>query len=168
MTTSKVIETVQAVRSRQSVWVEWMRDATDGLADTDLVETITNSTPWGNYLVQISQLQKVELEVPGELDTVVCVCKNTPYESGFYPCNELGEGMEPDETWNGELYCCAECGKIINQRTLQVVGEAKVILCEGACQKILDQSNFTQDPSREVCDPCFAEYVAYLDSLVSN
>lgn len=50
-----------------------------------------------------------------------CICKNTPCGGGFYPCNEKGDEMEPVEGWNN-LYVCADCGRIINQDTLEVMG----------------------------------------------
>jgi hypothetical protein len=52
-----------------------------------------------------------------------CMCKNTPTGGGFYPCDESGNEMEPNigSDWKG-LYVCADCGRIINQDTLEVVG----------------------------------------------
>lgn len=41
------------VKSRQVIWADWMREATAGLTDDDTVITLTNSTPFGNYLIGI-------------------------------------------------------------------------------------------------------------------
>jgi len=60
----------------------------------------------------------------GYPDAWVCVCKNTPVDHGFFPCDKNGNEMEPlkGSDWNG-LYVCANCGRIINQSTLEVVGK---------------------------------------------
>lgn len=50
-----------------------------------------------------------------------CVCGNQPHDAGFYPCDEKGNEVEPDEDWNGQLYVCDQCHRIINQDTLEVV-----------------------------------------------
>ncbi|MEO5644449.1 MAG: hypothetical protein ABIQ40_01995 [Bacteroidia bacterium] len=57
-------------------------------------------------------------------EALICICKNTTSESGFYPCNEEGNEIEPTKAsgWNG-LYVCADCGRIIDSETLEVVGE---------------------------------------------
>lgn len=53
----------------------------------------------------------------------MCACGNEPELEGFYPCNSEGEIVEPTpELWNGLLYVCDKCGRIINQDTLEVVG----------------------------------------------
>lgn len=69
----------------------------------------------------------------GNDEAWVCVCGNTPSDSGFYACDERGNEVEPDASWNGELYVCngfekiegkeMPCGRIINQNTLEVVGQ---------------------------------------------
>ena len=46
-------ETVAAVKARQVIWPDWMAQATEGLADTDLVTTYTDVTGFGNYLMAI-------------------------------------------------------------------------------------------------------------------
>ena len=52
-----------------------------------------------------------------------CLCGNTPCDSGFYPCDTHGNEVEPTpEDWEEDLYVCAECGRIIHQDTLEVVG----------------------------------------------
>jgi len=57
----------------------------------------------------------------GNDEAWVCVCKNTPCGGGFFPCDEAGNEMDPIAGWK-DLYVCADCGRIIDQRTLQIVG----------------------------------------------
>jgi len=56
-------------------------------------------------------------------DAWVCVCGNTPTADGFQPCDKAGNEMEPTigSDWNG-LYVCDRCGRIIRQKTLEVIG----------------------------------------------
>lgn len=62
---------------------------------------------------------------PGNDDAWICICGNRPINAGFYPCNDNGDFIEPDEAsgWVN-LYICAEigCGRIIDMDTLTVVG----------------------------------------------
>ena len=51
-----------------------------------------------------------------------CICGNTPSDGGFYPCDAVGNEMEPVKDWTG-LYVCEDCGRIIQQDTLEVVGQ---------------------------------------------
>jgi hypothetical protein len=58
-----------------------------------------------------------------EPDWWICLCGNDPSYAGFYPCNEKGEVVEPTaEEWTTNCYVCDQCGRIINQDTLEVVG----------------------------------------------
>ena len=53
----------------------------------------------------------------------MCLCGNEPLSEGFYPCNGEGEEVEPTlEQWTTNCYVCAQCGRIINQDTLEIVG----------------------------------------------
>jgi hypothetical protein len=56
-------------------------------------------------------------------DAWVCVCGNTPTSDGFQPCDKAGNEMEPTigSDWN-DLYVCDRCGRIIRQKTLEVIG----------------------------------------------
>jgi hypothetical protein len=56
----------------------------------------------------------------GSDEAWVCICKNTPDAEGFFPCDKEGNQMEPEAGWE-DLYVCAKCGRIINQKTLEVV-----------------------------------------------
>jgi hypothetical protein len=51
----------------------------------------------------------------------VCICGNTPSEDGFYPSDKDGNQIEPVEGWEG-LYVCDRCGRIIDQKSLEVIG----------------------------------------------
>lgn len=50
------IETVESVRSRQVIWVDWMQKATEGLSDDSLVEVTTQHTPFGDYCLGIKKV----------------------------------------------------------------------------------------------------------------
>jgi hypothetical protein len=55
-------------------------------------------------------------------DAWVCICGNTTHTSGFYPCDEEGNEVEPTpEQWTTNTYVCFQCGRVINQDTLEVV-----------------------------------------------
>lgn len=47
------LETLGAVKSRQAIWTTADQQATEGLADTDMVHTYTRCTPFGNFLIAI-------------------------------------------------------------------------------------------------------------------
>jgi hypothetical protein len=58
---------------------------------------------------------------PESDESWVCICKNTLDADGFFPCDKEGNEMEPVAGWD-DLYVCARCGRIIKQKTLEVVG----------------------------------------------
>jgi len=60
----------------------------------------------------------------GSDENWVCICKNRPDSDGFFPCDENGNEIEPiiGSGWEA-LYVCGKCGRIINQFTLEVVGQ---------------------------------------------
>ncbi len=60
------------------------------------------------------------------LDGLRCLCGNTPDADGFYPCLPDGTQVEPDADgpWDG-LHWCAQCGRIIDQDTLEVRGRSE-------------------------------------------
>lgn len=64
---------------------------------------------------------------PQDKDAWVCICGNMPHKDGFYPCDKQGNELEPtiDSPWDGKLYVCDQCGRIVNQDTLEVVGQRK-------------------------------------------
>ena len=57
----------------------------------------------------------------GEL---ICRCGNNPSDTGFQPCLADGEVVEPtvEGPWEGRLYVCGDCGRIIDQETCLVTG----------------------------------------------
>jgi hypothetical protein len=56
-------------------------------------------------------------------DMWICLCLNTPINQGFYPCDSEGNYVEPTpEDWTTDWYVCDRCGRIIDQKTLRVVG----------------------------------------------
>ena len=57
-------------------------------------------------------------------DWLHCLCGNTPDQSGFSACSPDGTEVEPvgPPVWDGLLYVCLDCGRIINQETLEVRG----------------------------------------------
>lgn len=57
-----------------------------------------------------------------EKEAWVCICGNTPDSNGFYPCDNQGNETIPAEGWEG-LYVCAQCERIIEQNTLDVVDQ---------------------------------------------
>lgn len=59
---------------------------------------------------------------PGYAEAWICLCGNRPDSDGFFPCDMHGDEVEPTQEWE-DLYVCARCGRIINQRSLEVVGQ---------------------------------------------
>jgi hypothetical protein len=57
----------------------------------------------------------------GNQEAWVCICGNEPSAEGFYLCDENGNEAEPVSGWGGR-YVCARCGRIIDPRSLKVVG----------------------------------------------
>ncbi len=59
---------------------------------------------------------------PQDVDAWVCICGNTPSDSGFYPINEANHEVEPTpKAWTTHQYCCHECGRVIEMNSLEVV-----------------------------------------------
>jgi hypothetical protein len=57
------------------------------------------------------------------VDDYTCGCGNTANGSGFHPCDEQGEYVEPLPEWGGQ-YRCADCG------TRTVVQDSKVFVLQ--------------------------------------
>lgn len=59
----------------------------------------------------------------GSSEAWICICNNKPDDYGFFPCDKDGNEMEPlkGSDWQN-LYVCLNCGRIIKQSTLEVVG----------------------------------------------
>lgn len=55
-------------------------------------------------------------------DAWLCICGNNTFSSGFFPINDKNEEVEPTpEAWQTNQYCCAQCGRVIDQDSLEVV-----------------------------------------------
>ena len=52
------IEPLGAVKARQAIWTFADEPNVQGLADTELVRTYTEVTPFGNYLMGIERIDK--------------------------------------------------------------------------------------------------------------
>jgi hypothetical protein len=53
-----------------------------------------------------------------------CLCGNTSYYEGFFPCDADGNEVDPTpENWTINLYRCDRCGRIINQATGEIVAQ---------------------------------------------
>ena len=58
-----------------------------------------------------------------EYDAWTCLCGNQAHLAGFYPCDRDGNQVEPTEKdWLTNWYVCDRCGRVIDNRTLIVVG----------------------------------------------
>lgn len=61
---------------------------------------------------------------PDNEEAWVCLCGNVPSGDGFFPCDDKGNEIEPTvgSNWKDQ-YVCASCGRIINQHTLEILGQ---------------------------------------------
>jgi hypothetical protein len=57
----------------------------------------------------------------------ICLCGNTSSSDGFATCNAEGDEIEPtnESEWS-DLYVCNDCGRIIDQKNLVVVGRKRM------------------------------------------
>ena len=61
----------------------------------------------------------------GYPDAWLCICGNTPGKDGFFPCDTDGNEVEPTPAdWRVGLYVCGGCGRMIDQKSLEVVDRA--------------------------------------------
>jgi hypothetical protein len=63
----------------------------------------------------------------GDDDWLYCLCGNNPSMGGFGSCLPDGTPVEPvggsgPGAWDGRLYVCYVCGRIVDQDTLEVTG----------------------------------------------
>ena len=58
----------------------------------------------------------------GNEEAWICICGNRPDWEGFFPCDTAGNEVPPVKGWE-DLYVCGNCGRIINQHSLNVVGQ---------------------------------------------
>lgn len=60
---------------------------------------------------------------PNNPEAWICLCGNTPDADGFYPCDRGGREVAPTPgEWMAGCYVCARCGRIIDQKSLEVLG----------------------------------------------
>ena len=60
-----------------------------------------------------------------------CRCGNTHYSEGFEPCDEFGEEVTAElGPWDGALYVCTRCWRVINGNTLEVLRHAEAAVIE--------------------------------------
>jgi len=57
----------------------------------------------------------------GNTEAWVCICGNRPDLEGFYPCDALGNEVDPSDQWDGVSYSCDRCKIIIDQDTLRII-----------------------------------------------
>lgn len=74
-------------------------------------------------------LEKIKLDAETDPYSWVCPCGNYVGQPGFYPCLEDGTEVEPtiDGPWEGVLYLCPECGRVIDQYTREIIKQVPVI-----------------------------------------
>jgi hypothetical protein len=62
--------------------------------------------------------------LPGLEQEWRCVCGNDSHSEGFWPCMPDGRYVQPvkDGEWDGIHNKCVRCGRIVDQRTGDVVG----------------------------------------------
>lgn len=59
---------------------------------------------------------------PENPEAWICVCGNTPDANGFYPCDRDGREVAPTPSgWTTGCYVCVGCGRIIDQKSLEVL-----------------------------------------------
>ena len=59
---------------------------------------------------------------PGNVGAWVCICGNRTDYDGFFPCDKDGNEMQPVQGWVN-VCVCFRCGRIIDQQSLEVVGQ---------------------------------------------
>jgi hypothetical protein len=62
--------------------------------------------------------------IDGTTDWFQCLCGNQPNYEGFYSCLRTGEIVSPTlyGDWEGQVYLCEKCSRIIDGETLKVIG----------------------------------------------
>ena len=60
-----------------------------------------------------------------------CRCGNTHDSEGFEPCDEYGEEVPAElGPWDGALYVCTRCWRVINGDTLEILRHAEATLID--------------------------------------
>jgi hypothetical protein len=64
-----------------------------------------------------------KMKISGTPEDWHCLCGNTALASSFHPCNGEGTEVEPTpEEWTTNWYVCEQCGRIIDNDTMEVKG----------------------------------------------
>src|SRR5690242_18767899 len=88
---------------------------------------------------QYSTSDTPRLVIQSEGSSFLCICGNTDVGQGFYPCNRQGEEVEPDaQHWTTNRYVCDNCGRVIEQATLRIVGYRQNNTLTGAQRQAID------------------------------
>ena len=60
-----------------------------------------------------------------------CRCGNTHDSDGFEPCDEFGEEVPAElGPWDGALYVCTRCWRVINGNSLEILREVEDAVIE--------------------------------------
>ena len=71
------------------------------------------------YIIEISE------------DKWECRCGNTHDSDGFEPCDECGAEVPAElGPWDGALYVCTRCWRVINSKTLEILREVEDAVIE--------------------------------------
>lgn len=111
----------------------WETAAYPGVPEVRLLRSISGLCPdcnhpsgphWGEDDYVAHRCRQCPEHATMEGDALICPCGNEPAMSGFAPCLEDGTEVEAviDGPWQGKLYICLDCGRIINAGTLEVAG----------------------------------------------
>lgn len=87
---------------------------------------------------------------PGEW---VCLCGNRGVGTGFFPCDQAGNEVEPtEEVWTTDCYVCDQCGRIIRQADRRVVGVRSNNIPTEAEKQVIFQNapNLGSDPKQDM------------------
>lgn len=85
-----------------------------------LVKALKSDTP---NVTNTSKVKESISRDKNDPDVWTCVCGNITGDTGFFPCNEKGEEVEPTkEAWKTGYYACYDCGRFFRGDTLEVVG----------------------------------------------
>lgn len=115
----------------------WEDVAYPGLADVRLLRAIHGlciecnhpaGMHWGEDDYVSHRCRQCPERITKDGDFLVCVCSNRGDSGSFEPCMPDGTVVEPavEGPWQGELYLCETCGRIVNQHTLEVTGSCEL------------------------------------------
>ena len=84
---------------------------------TDLLLAHPEFVP--QYILEISE------------DKWECRCGNTHESEGFGPCDEFGKEVPAElGPWDGALYVCTRCWRVINGDTLEILRHAEATVID--------------------------------------